>query len=128
MKMILSLIIAIVLVACLYLRMRTNEDTEMAEGIMGNTHVCVKPGFGGDKFTIRFNADGTYRYYEGSLSSYIGFGNWSVENGIVTMIETTGRDKTFHFRLEDGALYYVTEGSSKFMHVDVVEGDKFRLE
>ena len=35
-------------------------------------------GFGGD-FTITLYADGTFSYYEGMLSSYIGAGTWTEE-------------------------------------------------
>ena len=47
-------------------------------------YVWDKPGFGGD-FTITLNADGTYSYYAGYLSSYIGVGTWKSENGVLTI-------------------------------------------
>ena len=49
-------------------------DGSLRDSVAGKTFVWEKEGFGGD-FTITLNADGTYQYYEGYLSSYIGFGN-----------------------------------------------------
>lgn len=47
-------------------------------------YVCETPGFGGD-FSISINADGTFQYYEGALSSYIGMGKWSFNNNKITL-------------------------------------------
>lgn len=34
-----------------------------------------------DAFTILIRKDGTFTYIESLLSSYIGYGNWSVKDG-----------------------------------------------
>ena len=59
--------------------------------VAGKTFVWEKEGAGGD-FTITLNEDGTYEYYVGFLSSYIGSGNWTVEGSELTMTEKTGFD------------------------------------
>ena len=42
-------------------------------------------GFELADFNITFQEDGTYEYYEGPLSSCLGFGTYSIRNGILTM-------------------------------------------
>ncbi len=92
-----------------------------------NTYVWEKEGFGGD-FTITLQNDGTYSYYAGMLSSYIGSGKWTVNDGILTMTETTGYDRTFRFSVKDDALVFISEGSDKFMYVTVENGDRFIMD
>ncbi len=90
-------------------------------------YVWEKKGFGGD-FGITLNADGTYSYYAGYLSSYIGIGTWSVDRGVLTMTEDKehcGYDFVFRFRFDGGDLVYLADGSSKFMYVSVQDGDRF---
>ncbi|MBQ2118554.1 MAG: hypothetical protein II192_05815 [Clostridia bacterium] len=92
-------------------------------------YVWEKPGFGGD-FTITLNADGTYSYYAGYLSSYIGIGTWKSENGVLTMTENKklcGNDNVFRFRVGDDGLRYIADGSSKFIYVNVQDGDRFQF-
>ncbi len=90
----------------------------------GEKFVWEKEGAGGD-FTITLNEDGTYQYYEGHYSSYIGIGTWTVEDGILTLKEASRYDSIFHFSIEDGALIFVAEGSSEFLYVTVEDGDRF---
>ena len=95
--------------------------------VAGKTFVWEKEGFGGD-FTITLGEDGNYQYYVGFLSSYIGMGEWTVEDGILTLNENSGYDNTFRFYVRDGEIVFIEEGSSKFMHVTVEDGDRFILE
>ena len=101
-----------------------DQDVLWMQMVSGNTYIWEKEGFGGD-FTITLNEDGTYEYYVGYLSSYIGLGNWSLEGDKLTMTETTGFDRVFHFTVEDEKLIFVLEGSSEFGHVKVEDGDCF---
>ena len=57
--------------------------------------------------------------------SYIGMGNWTLRNGVVTFTETTGYDLVFRFAAEDGNLVYIAKGSDRFMYVTVEDGDEF---
>ena len=47
------------------------SKTITAEDLAGKTYEYEKEGFGGN-FTIQLKEDGTFTYYEGGLSSYIG--------------------------------------------------------
>ena len=95
-----------------------------ADTVAGKTYVWEKDGFGGD-FTVTLKKDGTYEYYEGYLSSYIGRGSWTLENGVLTLFETGGRLSTFRFAVKDGALVYLADGSDAFLYTQVEDGDRF---
>ena len=101
-----------------------HQEEMNAQNLYGRTFVWEKGGFGGD-FTITLNEDGTYEYYAGYLSSYIGQGNWTVTGSELTMTETSGYDLTFHFTIKEDELIYIAEGSSKFAYVTVEDGDRF---
>ena len=88
--------------------------------------VWEKEGFGGD-FTIQLNDDGTYMYYVGALSSYIGSGRWSLQEGKVVLTETSGYDNVFYFAVKGDDLVFIRDGSSEFMYVTVEDGDRFIL-
>ena len=104
---------------------KTESDPKPA--VAAGTYVWEKEGFGGD-FTITLREDGTYEYYEGFLSSYIGTGAWTVEDGVLAMREDRelcGNDFVFRFTVQDGALIYRADGSDKFIYTDVQDGDRF---
>ena len=122
-KLILLAVIAALLAAG-YVIYQGKQDALRTQMVGGNTYVWEKEGFGGD-FTITLNEDGTYEYYVGYLSSYIGSGNWTVEGSELTMTETTGFDWVYHFTVEDDTLVFVSEGSSEFTYVKVEDGDRF---
>ena len=92
----------------------------------GSVFVWEKEGFGGD-FAILLRYDGTYAYYVGPLSSYIGTGSWTLEDGIITLKDDTGYGFVHRFRNEDKVLRYIAEGSDGFMGVKVSDGDRFLL-
>ena len=91
---------------------------------IAGTYQYEGEGFGGD-FKITLNADGTYAFYEGFLSSYIGGGIWNREGDIVHMVEENGLDLQFTFEIQDGALVYSAAGSDVFLYVDVSDGERF---
>ena len=76
---------------------------------------------------VRLNADGTYTFYEGALSSYIGTGTWNVYYNAVYMTEDeeNGTGLKFMFGVEDGALIYVAMGSDAFPYVKVADEERF---
>ena len=97
----------------------------MNDAVAGKTYIWEKEGSGGD-FSIKIKEDGTYSYYTGFLSSYIGFGTWALEDGILTMTESPELyDFVFRFRVSEEGLEYISEGSSGFMYVNVEDGDRF---
>lgn len=94
-----------------------------ADDIAGKTYIYEKPGFGGN-FTVTLDADGSSTYYEGLLSSYIGFGDWELDGDTLTVHDSWNGD-VFNFRVEGGDLVFMAEGSSRFMFIDVSDGEKF---
>ncbi|MCR4577504.1 MAG: hypothetical protein K5784_06320 [Clostridiales bacterium] len=98
---------------------------EMA--VIAGEYKCEKPGFGGD-FTITLNPDGTYTFYEGALSSYIGSGTWELWYGAVYLNEDpeNGHALRFAFGLDDDRLMYIASESSAFPHVKVSDRETFR--
>lgn len=54
--------------------------------IAGKIYRYEKDGVGGS-FTIRLEEDGTFTYYEGSLSSYIGVGTWTLEGNTLCITD-----------------------------------------
>ena len=118
-----SVFIVLLMVMALLLSACSGQDISAA--VSGKTFTWEKEGFGGD-FTITLNEDGSYRYYEGFLSSYIGSGDWSVKNDTVVMTEKGGYDAVFRFSVKDGDLIYRSDGSDRFIYTAVEDGDRFR--
>lgn len=98
------------------------------EDIAGRTYRYEKDGVGGP-FTIRLEEDGTFTYYEGSLSSYIGVGTWTLE-GDTLCVTDEGAEKSWknYFRAEKDALTFREEGSENFIYLKVAGGEKFLAE
>ena len=101
---------------------KTEGDPKPAVAV--GTYVWEKEGFGGD-FTITLREDGTYEYYEGFLSSYIGTGTWTDEDGALILTEQGGYDAVFRFTAQDGALVYRADGSDRFIYIEAQDGDRF---
>ncbi len=100
-----------------------------AEPVMVRSFVYEKPGFG-EEFRIYLHSDGTYNYYEGFLSSYMGDGTWALEDGILAMTERDYGDGSpvYRFRYSDDALTYIAEGSDQFSYIKVADGEKFEFD
>lgn len=97
-------------------------------GVSEMTYVRDAGGFGGD-FTITLRQDGGFEYYEGLLSSYIGSGTWTREDGVICLADEVLKDsagiRRHYFTLEDGDLIFRAEGSAAFMYLDVEDGERF---
>ena len=83
-------------------------------------------GFGGD-FTLTLNADGTFTYSEGPLSSYLGMGEWYADIYGVTLSEMEDDEvlRRFLFTVDGDALVCYGPGSDEFDHVRVPDGGRF---
>lgn len=94
-----------------------------ADDLADQVYLYEKEGFGSD-FYITLNADGSFEFYEGGLSSYIGTGTWELDGNAVTL---TTYDEMYvnHFTVEDGALVYQSADSTGFMYLTVSDGEKF---
>lgn len=80
-----------------------------------------------DDFVISINEDGTFTYCESMFSSYIGIGEWSVEDGILTLSDDNkmGYPLVNHFMIDGEDIVFVEEDSSNFVYVEVKDGERF---
>ena len=102
------------------------QDGEITKKSVVGNYIWEKEGFGGP-FNIHLKADGSCTYYVGYLSSHIGAGTWSLENGVITIREKMeSSENIFHFRAEKDALIFIKENSDRFLHITVEDGDKFK--
>ena len=97
------------------------------KGLAGKNYIYEKEGFGGGEFAITINGDGTFNYYEGTYSSYIGTGEWTFEDDLVTLTDDDymgfSLENYFHFDGTD--LIFIEENSTNFSYVEVKDGEKF---
>lgn len=99
------------------------EAVDLWDTVADKTFVYEKEGCGGE-FYIYLWENGNFQYYAGMLSSYIGMGKWTLEGDILTLTDN-GCKFMNRFRVEDGGLTYLEEGSTNFMYVKVADGDRF---
>lgn len=117
-----AILIAVVAVVCL-----TNQ-TEFVCGTYAYEY-NEESGFVLADFKVTFREDGTYEYYEGPLSSYIGIGTYSIENGILTMKgDVVAGDYSIHrFRVKGKRIYFMEKESDNFTYIKVKDGQSFVL-
>ena len=95
------------------------------QAILAGTYRYEGEGFGGD-FILTLNADGTYTYREGPLSSDVGAGSWDVYYNVVYLTdENEESDLDFQFGIGENALIYLAGGSEPFTHIKVQDGERF---
>lgn len=102
--------------------------SEISSDISGKTYVYEKGGFAGiGDFVIKLNDDGTFSYYEGWASSYVGYGNWSVENGELVLSDDEDICYPYvnRFKIDGGDLVFLEDGSTNFLYVKVADGERF---
>lgn len=107
----------------------TNPKTDAGNNaVRVGKYVCEIPGVGGD-FSIVINADGTFQYYEGAISSYIGTGRWTYNDDKITLkdegLQSSIRE--YHFDYEDGILIFRKNDSSEFTYVKAEDKTRFFL-
>ena len=81
-------------------------------------------------FYISFSPDGTYTWYETPISSFIGSGTYSINDGVITMTddaEMTGTERVNIFTISGESIYYAAEGSDNFHLVTLADQDRFVL-
>ena len=99
-------------------------DGETIEEDITGTYVYEGEGFGGE-FSITISEDGTYSFYEGPLSSYLGGGSWDKKGGSMILSEENGKDMIYHFAVGNGVLVFIERGSDNFPYVTVPDGGRF---
>ena len=98
-----------------------NQSVQPSD-IADKTYVYEKDGFGG-YFTITLDSDGSFQYYEGLLSSYIGKGSWELEGNTLTLSDD--RNAINYFTVENGKLVFQEKDSSNFLYVTVSDRENF---
>ncbi|MBO7530230.1 MAG: peptidoglycan DD-metalloendopeptidase family protein [Lachnospiraceae bacterium] len=81
-------------------------------------------------FYISFSPDGTYTWYETPISSFIGSGTYSIDDGVITMtddVNMTGIERVNIFTISGESIYYAAEGSDNFNLVTLADQDRFVL-
>ncbi len=96
------------------------------DDIAGKTYLYDGEGFG-SSFTITLYEDGTFTYYEGMLSSYIGTGTFMLDGDTVIMTDNGhgGYGLVNHFKRDGDDLVFVEQDSDNFVYVKVKDGEKF---
>lgn len=94
--------------------------------IADKTYVYEKDGFGGD-FTVTINSDGSFEYYEGALSSYIGIGAWELNGNalILSDDEDLGYGFINNFVVDGESLIFSEKNSNNFLYIKVSDKEKF---
>lgn len=90
----------------------------------GKSYLYEGEGFGGE-FSIQIKEDGSFSYYEGMLSSYIGIGTWAQKNNIL-ILKDESYDIINHFIIDEDSLRFVEENSSNFIYVQLKDGAVFK--
>ena len=117
-------IVVIALAACVIAALCFLTNPRSPQPSPAGLYCYEGDGFGGD-FTITLRADGSFTYYEGYLSSYIGMGRWSVSGDILTLEDETGVPKVNRFRMEGDDLIFQAKGSTNFIYVKAADGAVF---
>ncbi len=119
----LSLFLVVILCLMLFAACGQEERVYTAEDVTGMVYTYEKEGFGGP-FTITIQENGRFSYYVGFLSSYIGMGTWTVEDGVL-ILQDEILDYKNHYIIGDGTLTYRAEGSTGVMYLGMEDGDRF---
>jgi len=99
----------------------------------GQEYLCEKPGFGfgsASAFTLTLFDDGTYMYYEGPLSSFLGYGEYEKNDSIITIYtdipaESGAIGRINKFAMEGNRLRWIEDGSDNFSAVTLSDGIYF---
>ena len=118
------------LLAVLFLLPAAGCGKAVPTDFVGKTFVCEKEGALG-YFSIMINADGTFSYSEGFLSSYIGMGSWTLEGDVLTLRNEVPTLNGAHlitnvFEIGKRKLIWREEGSDNFSMVKLEDGEAFR--
>lgn len=121
-KKLISILLIIIMIPSIAGCAKAPEPADFADKI----YIYKGKGAGG-QFAVTLYGDGTFWYYEGLESSYIGNGKWSVENDLICLTDDTddGSQIINYFRFEDGELVYSKKTSTGFTYVELADGATF---
>ncbi len=119
-----AVLVCAVLITC-FLTDPLKPASAGAEDFAGKQYVYTGEGAGGS-FFINLYQDGTFEYYEGFYSSYIGVGDWEWKNDKLYLVDSgLSNPMIFVFSVGENVLEYIAEESHPFLYVDVKSGDRF---
>lgn len=113
-----------VLISC---GQQKREKEDLQDMTAHRTYLYEKEGCGG-AFAIHINDDGTFTYYEGYASSYIGMGNWVLDDDILVLSDDSESNMyafVNRFKVDGSDLVFLSEGSTNFLYVKVGDGERF---
>lgn len=119
-----NLLLSLFLCLTLLTACGNTEKIYTAGDVAGKMYTYEKEGFGGP-FTISIYENGKFSYYVGFLSSYVGFGEWSVEDGVLTLKDSTGLNFQNHFKIGEDVLTFIEKDSTGVMYMNLRDGDRF---
>lgn len=121
-----KIVVFALIIACLFSVTACGRSEDIRDTIADKIFVYEKDGFG-SAFTISLSDDGTFSYYEGGFSSYIGAGSWVLEDDILVLSDDdeVGYPFVNRFKVKDGELVFISEDSSNFLYVKVADGERF---
>ena len=121
-----KIIACALIIACLFSMAACDRSEDIQNIIVNKTFVYEKEGFG-SAFTISINDDGTFSYYEGGFSSYIGGGKWVLEDDILVLSDDDkmGYPLVNRFKVKDDELVFIAKDSSNFLYVKAADGERF---
>ena len=107
-----------------------SDSVAARETVAGKTFIYTGETFSkmeNDPFKITINEDGTFSYSESLFSSYLGYGTWEIQDGILVLKddERIGYSIQNSFRIDGEELVFMEEGSSNFIYVKVQDGERF---
>lgn len=100
------------------------NGSAVCEIISGHAYLYDSNGFDGD-FTITLYSDGTYSYYEGLLSSYLGSGQWTL-NGEMLELADEAYPLVNYFRMDGNDLIFMEDDSTNFTYVKLSDEARFK--
>ena len=108
-------------------RICAGGDVSSADNaVTGKTYLYEGEGIMGS-FTITLYDDGSFTYYEGMASSYLGDGSWTQDGDTITLTDygQGGYGLVNHFKLDGDDLVFIEQDSDNFIYVKVKGGEKF---
>ncbi len=91
----------------------------------GFTYIYEGEGAGG-QFSVTINEDGTFSYFEGPESDYIGIGTWELDGARIKLSDRGDAGTVNYFTYERGFIIYSSRRSTGYKIVEVKNGERFR--
>lgn len=121
------------LLICIFGLTSCGKQENIEDKIAGKVFTYENEGCGigeglGEDFVLSINEDGTFTYCEGNLSSYLGYGEWTLEDDILTIsddVRMAGNERINRFKVDEGNLIFQETDSDNFIYVKVADGEKF---